>query len=79
MGFGIQRLIYMAEVLFVRRAVLRKRADPILLIQCRHHVILGGERIGSGQGNLRAAGLQGAHEVGGFRRDMEARGEANTL
>ena len=43
------------------------------------HVILRGERVGSGQHDVRAAGLQGAHQVRGFSGDVQTGRDAHAF
>ncbi len=62
----IKRRAQVAVVGGVVFAFDRKHRDFVLRNQRRRHVILGGQRIGSGYHNIRAACLQSAHQIRRF-------------
>jgi hypothetical protein len=51
----------------------------VVLDERSGHIILGGERVGGGQDNIRAAGLQGLHQVGGLAGDVQTGRNAQAL
>jgi len=52
-------------------ALDREHRYAVLVDQRRGHVVLRAERVARAQGHLGAAFLQGAHQIGGLRRDVE--------
>ena len=50
--------------------------DPVVGHERRRHVVLRRERVGGGEDDLRSAGLERAHQVGGLGRDVEAGADA---
>ncbi len=50
--------------------------DAVLGDERGGHVVLGGQRVGRRQDDLRAAGLERAHQVGGLGRDVQAGADA---
>ena len=64
------------DVLVVRIVVLaldRERRDPVLLDEGGGDVVLGRERIGRADDDVRSAGLERAHQVRGLGRHVQAR------
>ena len=71
-----------ADVLVVGHVVFAldgKGRDFVDIDQRRCHIILGRERVGSGQHQVRAAGLQRARQVGGLGGDVQAGRKAHAL
>ncbi len=53
--------------------------DAVLGDQRRRDVVLGRQRVARREHDLRAAGLERAHQVGGLGRDVEARADAQAI
>ena len=60
-------------------ALDRVGADAVVLDQRSGDVVLRGERVARAQHDLGAAGLQGAHEVGGLGGDVQACADAHAV
>ena len=54
-------------------------ADPVLGDERGRDVVLGRERVGRREHDLRAARLERPHQVGGLGRDVEARADAQAV
>ena len=70
------------KVRVVRLVVLAtpgERRDAVLGDQRGRDVVLGRQRVARGEHDLRAAGLERAHQVGGLGRDVEARADAQAV
>ena len=50
-----------------------------MLDQRGGHIVLRAERIGGAQADIGSSGLKGLHQIGRFRRDMQAGGHAHAL
>ena len=67
------------EVGVVRVAILAaagERRDAVLGHERGRDIVLGRERVRGREHDVRAAGLERAHEVGGLGRDVQARADA---
>ena len=73
MRFVIQRRTDMLVVSYVILTFDGKGWDFIYVDQSGSHVILRGERIGSGQNQVRPAGNERTRQVGSFSSHMQAR------
>ena len=56
-----------------------ERRDAVLGDERGRHVVLGRERVARREHDLRAAGLERAHQVGRLGRDVEARADAQAV
>ena len=70
-GHVLQRGADMLEVSDFVFALDREDGDFILIHQRGSNIILRGKRIGGSEDDVRAAFLQGDHQVGGFGGHMQ--------
>ena len=78
-GLVIQGGVDMLVIGDVVLALDGKDRDLEMRHQRRRHIILGGERVGGGQHHIRAAQVQGVHQVGGLGGHVQAGGDAHPL
>jgi len=71
---GIQVRIIGSDIF----AAHRKRRNAVVHDQRRRDIVLGAERIAGREPDRGAAGLQHAHQIGGFGRDVQAGADAHT-
>ncbi len=75
----VDRRLEVRVVGVVVLALDRERADPVLVDEGGRDVILRRKGVRGAQDDIRAAGLEGAHQVRGLGRDVQARGDAVAL
>jgi len=77
LGAMIQRRPQVGVVGVIVLALDGEHGDVVIPHQHRGDVVLGGEGVGSGQHHIRAARLQGLHQIGGLGGDVQAGGDAH--
>ena len=60
-------------------ALDRKARNLVVFDQAGGHVVLGAQRVGRAHKHIRAAGLEGLGQIGGFGGHMEAEPKSNAL
>ena len=70
--FVVQGGVHVLVIGDVVLALDGKDRDLVVGDQRGGHIVLGGERVGGGQHHIRAASLQGLHQVGGLGGDVQA-------